>query len=83
MKYNITLVSFLLTFGITAQETSISGEIKNSQNNSNLDYVNIGISDKNAGTISDAKGNFNLKLNDKVTPNDTIVFSHIGLRLKK
>ncbi|MNQ58378.1 hypothetical protein D3C85_725810 [compost metagenome] len=83
MKYNITLVSFLLTFGITAQETSISGEIKNSQNNSNLDYVNIGISDKNAGTISDAKGNFNLKLNDKVTPNDTIVFSHIGFETKK
>ncbi|QOG03499.1 carboxypeptidase-like regulatory domain-containing protein [Flavobacterium sp. MDT1-60] len=83
MKYNITLVFFLVTFGITAQENSISGEIKDSKNNSNLDYVNIGISDKNAGTISDAKGNFNLKLNNKVTPNDTVVFSHIGFETKK
>lgn len=83
MKYNITLLFFLLTFGITAQENSISGEIKDAKNNSNLDYVNIGISDKNTGTISDVKGNFNLKLNDKVTPNDTIIFSHIGFETKK
>ena len=83
MKYNFTSVFFLLTFGITAQENSISGEIKDSKNNSNLDYVNIGISNKNTGTISDVKGNFNLKLNDKVTPNDTIVFSHIGYETKR
>jgi hypothetical protein len=83
MKYNFTLVFFLLTFRIIAQENSISGEIKDSKNTSNLDYVNIGISNKNAGTISDAKGNFNLKLNDKVTSTDTIVFSYIGFETKK
>lgn len=83
MKCIITLVFFSVTIGLTAQENSISGEIKDSKNNSNLDYVNIGISNKNTGTISDLKGNFNLKLNNKVSPNDTIVFSHIGFETKK
>jgi len=83
MKYNFTLVFLLLSIGIYAQEVSISGEIKDSKNNSNLDYVNIGISSKNVGTVSNKKGVFNLKLNEKVAPNDTIVFSHVGFETKK
>ena len=83
MKYNITLAFFFLTFGITAQETSISGEIRDSKNNQFLEYVNIGITDKNSGTVSNTKGVFNLVLDKKVTPNDTIVFSHIGFETKK
>ncbi|MWB93465.1 hypothetical protein GON26_03770 [Flavobacterium sp. GA093] len=83
MKYNITLAFFFLTFGITAQETSISGEIRDSKNNQFLEYVNIGITDKNSGTVSNTKGIFNLVLDKKVTPNDTIVFSHIGFETKK
>lgn len=83
MKYTSTLVFIFLSFGIYAQENSISGEIQDSQNNAALEYVNIGIPDKNVGTVSNAKGNFILKLNEKVNPNDTIVFSHIGFETKK
>jgi len=83
MKYTSTLVLFFLSFGIYAQENIISGEIKNSQTTSSLEYVNIGISNKNAGTVSNEKGFFKLKLNEKVHPNDTIVFSHIGFETKK
>lgn len=83
MKYNITLLFCLITFAIEAQEITISGEIKDSQNNSTLEYVNIGITNKNAGTVSNSKGVFNLRLNEKVTSTDTIVFSHIGYKTQK
>lgn len=83
MKYTSTLVFIFLSFGFYAQENLISGEIKDSQTNSSLEYVNIGIVNKNAGTVSNEKGIFKLKLNEKVNPNDTIVFSHIGFETKK
>lgn len=83
MKYTSTLLFVFLSFGIHAQENTISGEITNSQNGVNLEYVNIGIADRNVGTVSNAKGNFILKLNEKVSLNDTIVFSHIGFESKK
>ncbi len=83
MKYTSTLVFIFLSFGIYAQENNISGEIQDSQNNAALEYVNIGIPDKNVGTVSNGKGNFILKLNEKVNPNDTIVFSYIGFETKK
>lgn len=83
MKYTTALFSILFAFSISAQESIISGKLKNAQNNEELAYVNIGIVNKNAGTVSDEKGIFKLKLNEIVTPNDTVVFSHIGLETKK
>ncbi|WET00994.1 carboxypeptidase-like regulatory domain-containing protein [Flavobacterium sp. YJ01] len=83
MKYTSTLVFIFLSFGFYAQENIISGAIKDSKTNSSLEYVNIGIVNKNAGTISNEKGIFKLKLNEKVNQNDTIVFSHIGFESKK
>lgn len=83
MKYTTSLLFIFFIGTIYAQESFISGKLKNVQNNEKLDYVNIGIANKNVGTVSNAKGNFNLKLNDKVSPNDTIVFSHIGFETKK
>lgn len=83
MKYTSTLVFLFLSFEIYAQENIISGEIKDSQTHFPLEYVNIGIGNKNTGTVSNEKGIFKLKLNEKVHPNDTIVFSHIGFETKK
>ncbi|KAF2512148.1 carboxypeptidase-like regulatory domain-containing protein [Flavobacterium zhairuonense] len=83
MKYTTSLFSFLFTCTIFAQESTISGKLKSTQNNEELDYVNIGITNKNVGTVSNSKGIFKLKLNDKVQPTDTIVFSHIGYETKK
>ncbi|CAM3728016.1 carboxypeptidase-like regulatory domain-containing protein [Flavobacterium chungbukense] len=83
MKYTSTLLFLFLFFGIYAQENNISGEIQDSQNNAALEYVNIGISNKNVGTVSNEEGNFILKINEKVNPNDTILFSHIGFETKK
>ncbi|MET3027393.1 carboxypeptidase-like regulatory domain-containing protein [Flavobacterium sp. UW10123] len=83
MKYTAFLFSIVFTSTIFAQESTISGKLKNAQNNEDLDYVNIGIANKNVGTVSNSKGIFKLKLNEKVNPNDTIVFSHIGFETKK
>lgn len=83
MKHTTTLFSILFTSIMFAQESIISGKLKNAQNNEELGYVSIGIVNKNAGTVSNEKGIFKLKLSEKVTPNDTVVFSHIGFETKK
>ncbi|MFH7002894.1 carboxypeptidase-like regulatory domain-containing protein [Flavobacterium bizetiae] len=83
MKFAKLLLLFLITFNVFAQEKTIFGEIKDSENNSTLEYVNIGIVNKNTGTVSNSKGIFSLKLNDKVSLNDTIVFSHVGYESTK
>lgn len=83
MKFTKLLLLFFITFKTFSQEKIISGDIKDSENNSILEYVNIGIANKNAGTVSNLKGIFSLRLNDKVSSNDTILFSHVGYETKK
>ncbi|MFQ6601248.1 carboxypeptidase-like regulatory domain-containing protein [Flavobacterium sp. C3NV] len=83
MKFTNLLLLFLIAFNCFSQEKTISGEIKDAQTNSILEYVNVGINNKNAGTVSNSQGIFNLKLNDKVGANDTIVFSYVGYNSKK
>lgn len=83
MKYTTSFFFVLFTSIIFAQESTISGKIKNVQNNEELDYVNIGINNKNVGTVSNSKGIFKLKLSKKVQPTDTILFSHLGFETKK
>ncbi|MEO9511056.1 MAG: carboxypeptidase-like regulatory domain-containing protein [Flavobacteriaceae bacterium] len=73
----VHLLFFLISCLAFSQETII-GAILDAQNSGSLAYVNIGIMDKGTGTVSDAQGNFKLKLNEKVGITDTIVFSHLG-----
>jgi hypothetical protein len=61
-----------------AQEKILSGVIKDAETNQPLPYVNIGISNKSVGTVSNEKGEFRLKLPSNVRDNDTLVFSYIG-----
>jgi hypothetical protein len=82
MKFTKTILLFFIAFNTFAQEQIISGKIKDSKDNSFVEYVNIGIANKNTGTVSNSKGIFSLRLNDKVSPNDTIVFSHVGYTTK-
>ncbi|WP_347050926.1 carboxypeptidase-like regulatory domain-containing protein [Flavobacterium olei] len=83
MKYTTTLFFLFFFTKNIAQERIISGEIKDSKTGSNLEYVNIGILNKNSGTVANSKGNFNLKLDQKVEANDTIIFSCIGFETQK
>jgi hypothetical protein len=49
----------------------------NDSNSEVLTYVNIGILNKNIGTVSDHKGQFELTIPDSLL-NDTLSFSHVG-----
>ncbi|WP_034889535.1 carboxypeptidase-like regulatory domain-containing protein [Gillisia sp. Hel_I_29] len=78
-KNSLALIFFLILFStgfLQAQE--ILGNISDEKNNEPLPYVNIGIPNKNFGTVSDENGNFKLKLNSEIEENDTIFFSYIG-----
>ena len=57
------------------------GKILSGKTNSALAYVNIIISGKNIGTVSDESGNFILD-NDKIHDEDSLLFSMIGYEPK-
>ncbi len=66
-----------------SQKQVISGRIINSENNKSIPYTNIGIAKKGVGTVSNYDGNYHLNLNDEISENDTVIFSHIGFVSKK
>ena len=81
---------FLLIFSLLVvsyvgfcQSRQLTGEVKSSSTNHSLPYVNIGISNKTVGTVSNEKGEFRLDLNEKVSPGDTVLFSYIGFKTEK
>ena len=85
MKSILKLVMLLALCNLDcySQEKIINGEIKDIQNKTLLQYVNIGIANKGVGTVSNYNGIFSLKLTEKIKENDTITFSHIGYKTKK
>jgi hypothetical protein len=84
MRQLLFIISFL-SFYVSgfSQEIIIQGKVIDSVTNTGLSYVNIGIANKGVGTVSDKDGIFKLKLNEKITSNDTILFSFIGYETKK
>lgn len=75
MKYTITLF-FLLFYssGLFTQEL-LEGTVIGADTRSPLPYVNIGITPRATGTVSDAEGRYRLKIPD---PADVVTFSSIG-----
>ncbi len=72
------MVLFQMAAGQSAGSTFIlEGQVVSIKNSGPLSYVNIGIADKNIGTVSDADGQFKLQLNEKHLE-DTVSFSFIG-----
>jgi len=74
---------FLIITTIFSQQKFIEGEIQNSKSLEPLAYVNIGIANKNVGTVSNINGKFRLKLNENIIDSDTVILSHIGFASKK
>ena len=71
-----------ITLNSFSQEKIINGEIKDAENKTFLQYANIGISNKNTGTVSSFDGKFSLKLNESINENDLVTFSYVGYRTK-
>ncbi|MBN1184453.1 MAG: carboxypeptidase-like regulatory domain-containing protein [Bacteroidales bacterium] len=73
-SYFTFFIPFIFTQFVLCQK--YTGIVSNDKNLP-IEYVNIGIINKNVGTVSDQNGNFTIVL-DTQYENDTIVFSCIG-----
>ena len=67
-----------ITLNSFSQEKTINGEIKDAENKTYLQYANIGISNKNTGTVSNSDGKFSLKINESIDEKDLVTFSYVG-----
>ncbi|MDP2068768.1 MAG: carboxypeptidase-like regulatory domain-containing protein [Lutibacter sp.] len=76
MIKKLLFILFLIPKIIYCQEIEIVGIILNSDKIP-LEYTNIGIKNKNIGTIADNYGNFKIILNQKYI-NDILTFSYVG-----
>ncbi len=74
------ILFFLLTSNIIKAQF-ISGKVLDASTQQPLPYVNIGVLNKNLGTVSDEYGGFSLKLNPELLL-DTLRFSMIGFGKK-
>lgn len=68
----------LILPSLVMAQTSISGKVTDPSNGAPLAGVNIVVKGKVVGTVTDADGNFSLKVND--APPITLVFSFVGYR---
>lgn len=75
VSFTLVLVSIQMTSAF-AQTTTISGTVTEERTNETLVGVNIVVQGRVIGTITDLRGNFNLRVNQ--APPLTLVFSMIG-----
>ena len=75
MRINI-VITLLLFYNSFFGQVVVNGKIK-SEDGKELQFVNIGIKNKNIGTISDENGNFSLIIDNSKT-NEILTFSYIG-----
>jgi hypothetical protein len=71
----IIILYFLIYNSVLGQ--NLSGIVINEKSKLPVEYVNIGVIGKNAGTVSDINGKFNLFI-DPQFEEDTLLFSSIG-----
>ncbi len=83
-KFTSYLVAMLManifTMAVSAQSTTISGNVKNTATNESVPAVSVTIKGTDIGTFTNDKGNF------KVTPKSypvTLVFSSVGYTLQE
>jgi outer membrane receptor protein involved in Fe transport len=69
------LIANLFTMAVSAQNATISGNVKNSASGEKAAAVSVTIKGSDIGTFTDDKGNF--KINTKALP-VTLVFSSVG-----
>lgn len=80
LKIYFTIITFFFTiiFSFSQTDIVIKGSVSDTQNNAPLSYVNIGVLDTEFGTISSIDGNFELYLDEKISSESIVRFSHLG-----
>lgn len=73
---------FSISMSIDIYSQTVSGVILDSTTKAPLEYVNIGIIEKNIGTVSDENGKFSIDLSS-LSDQDTILISCIGYNSDK
>ncbi len=77
----IFALSVFFVLPIWAQ-TSLIGQVLDSATKEPIPYVNIGVLNKNIGTVSDDEGYFQFEVNAQQNGKDTLRFSMIGFESK-
>lgn len=75
------ILSLFLSLPLGAQ-TFVIGQVIDAATKEPLPYVNIGLLNKNIGTVSDETGYFELEINTEQNSRDTLRFSMIGFETK-
>jgi hypothetical protein len=76
--FSIIFISlFLLLVPGLIKGQQVTGRVISSETGSGIAYVNVGIIGRNAGTVTDEKGNFTLSI-DREFDNDSLRFFMIG-----
>ena len=81
IAFSLFVLFSLSASSIYAQTTSISGSVNEEGTKETLVGVNILVKGKVIGTVTDLKGNFNLRVNQ--APPLTLVFSMVGYGTKE
>lgn len=78
MKLIITIL-LLYTGSLFSQAPDIMrGQVIDSKTNRPIAYVNVGIVNKDVGTVTNNSGDFKIVLNEAITDTDSLKFSMIG-----
>ena len=76
-NFYILVLIQLFSFQSFSQEIVMNGAVISAENQQPIEFVNIGILNKNRGTITNPKGEFNLTIPKKFET-DSITISHIN-----
>jgi hypothetical protein len=82
MKYTLFFILIFFSSSMVLAQTILKGAVIDTVTNKPVPYVSIGIISKPDGTVSNASGEFEITLDEKITDNDTVVFSSIGYQSK-
>jgi hypothetical protein len=79
LKTGFFLIAFIFPAALFCQ--SGPGRVLSIETNTGIGFVNIGVIERNTGTVSDKDGNFKIDLS-KANDNDSLRFSMIGFESK-
>jgi len=72
----------ILVFNVFSQDIEMSGTIIDSKTQTPIEFVNIGVQNKNKGTISNLEGKFYLEI-PKAFSKDSLTISHVNYETLK
>jgi hypothetical protein len=74
-------VVLLLIYAHSFSQLLVKGKVLSQSRDKPVSFANVGIADKNVGTISNEDGTFSIRIPDEMK-NDTLIFSALGYEKK-